>query len=278
MPGRADVETVRDRLYVYGRGTGGGAAGRYRRAAARRRRAYGGALPAGAMLAAALLVVAVADRHDRGMLALGVLLGGLIGGYIALLDSPRGTVGRWRAGHQGERRTARALAPLRGRGYVMLHDIPDRRAGRRERHGNVDHVVVAPGGVFILHSKWLGGEAFVTGDTIHVRMLDDDGALCEWRHVAGAVRGQAARLQADLDRTNVRFVQGVVVFWNTFDAGVVRGDNVVFVHGERLAGWLQEQGAGPGGWRVSEIAARIAELRPHAAPTVGAAARRALPM
>ena len=267
---------MRDRLYPYLSGAGARAAGRHRAANARRRaRTLRHRLLAGSALALVMLAVAVADPHDRGLLALGVLLGGLIGGYIALLESPGGRLELWRAGHEGERRTARALAPLRRRGYALLHDVPDRRAGGRERYGNVDHVVVSPAGVFVLDSKWLAGEARVTGDTIHVQMLDDDGALCEWRHVAGAVRGKAARLQADLGPTSERFVQGVVVFWNPFDAGVVRGDNVVFVHGDRLADWLEAQGAAHDGEWVAQIAARIVDARAAVAPKLREATQRA---
>jgi hypothetical protein len=54
----------------------------------------------------------------------------------------------WRRGAQGERRTARLLAPLERHGYQVFHDlaIPGSAA-------NVDHLVVGPTGVFVIDSK-----------------------------------------------------------------------------------------------------------------------------
>lgn len=54
----------------------------------------------------------------------------------------------WRRGAQGERRTARLLAPLERQGYQVFHDlaIPGSAA-------NLDHLVVGPTGVFMIDSK-----------------------------------------------------------------------------------------------------------------------------
>jgi hypothetical protein len=54
----------------------------------------------------------------------------------------------WRRGAAGERRTARLLDPLQWHGWVVLHDlaVPGSRA-------NVDHLVIGPGGVFVIDSK-----------------------------------------------------------------------------------------------------------------------------
>jgi hypothetical protein len=54
----------------------------------------------------------------------------------------------WRRGAQGERRTARLLAPLEGHGYHVFHDLAI--AGSA---ANVDHLVVGPTGVFVIDSK-----------------------------------------------------------------------------------------------------------------------------
>src|SRR5436190_1851904 len=64
-----------------------------------------------------------------GGLLFQMVLGGLVFGVIA------GTV--WRA--------VSAVA-----GYVVFHDLP---AERGKRKWNVDHVVVGPGGVFVLETK-----------------------------------------------------------------------------------------------------------------------------
>lgn len=54
----------------------------------------------------------------------------------------------WQRGSQGERHTARLLAPLERHGYQVFHDlaIPGSAA-------NVDHLVVGPTGVFVIDSK-----------------------------------------------------------------------------------------------------------------------------
>ena len=54
----------------------------------------------------------------------------------------------WRHGAQGERRTARLLAPLERQGYQVFHDLAI--AGSA---ANVDHLVIGPTGVFVIDSK-----------------------------------------------------------------------------------------------------------------------------
>jgi hypothetical protein len=58
----------------------------------------------------------------------------------------------WRRGAAGERRTARLLDPLQRHGWAVLHDLalPGSRA-------NIDHLVVGPGGVFVIDSKHYRG-------------------------------------------------------------------------------------------------------------------------
>ena len=58
----------------------------------------------------------------------------------------------WRRGAAGERRTARLLAPLERHGWAILHDlaVPGSRA-------NLDHLVIGPGGVFVIDSKQYRG-------------------------------------------------------------------------------------------------------------------------
>ena len=58
----------------------------------------------------------------------------------------------WRRGARGERRTARQLRPLLRRGWVVFHDLAIPRSG-----ANADHLVIGPGGVFLIDSKnWRG--------------------------------------------------------------------------------------------------------------------------
>ena len=58
----------------------------------------------------------------------------------------------WRRGAAGERRTARLLDLLERQGWAVLHDlaVPGSRA-------NIDHLVIGPGGVFVIDSKHYRG-------------------------------------------------------------------------------------------------------------------------
>lgn len=57
----------------------------------------------------------------------------------------------WRFGMRGEQAVAEKLADpsLAAAGYVAFHDIP----GNGKSKWNIDHVVVGPGGVFVLETK-----------------------------------------------------------------------------------------------------------------------------
>jgi hypothetical protein len=73
----------------------------------------------------------------------------------------------WRRGAEGERRTARLLGPLERQGWAVLHDlaVPGSRA-------NLDHLIIGPGGVFVIDSKNYRG---------HLR-LDPTGRLWHGRY------------------------------------------------------------------------------------------------
>jgi len=73
-------------------------------------------------------------------------LGNLIGGVaLALAGEPQSTRA-WERGAVGEQKLAEALAGVDG--LVVLHD---RRV--RGTRGNIDHIVVAPAGVFVVDAK-----------------------------------------------------------------------------------------------------------------------------
>jgi Nuclease-related domain len=275
---------MRDWFYSYYCGAGRGARSKYGVVSGRwRKRIFRRPQLISVGLAAPIVAVAVLEHHHVWLWMFGVLLGSLLTGYIALRESPPAYIENWRTGFEGERRTARVLAPLRRSDYAFLHDLPDHRASDRDYKGNIDHVVMSPAGVFLLDSKWLGGEASIVGDTVHVQMRDDDEDSYDLRRLATEARGRARRLQKDIEQeAGVRWVQPVVVFWNKFEAGRVDGENIVFVHGDRLAGWLQEQrGEMSSDW-VAHVAACIKEARPpehrpwwDRLPTLGLRGRRA---
>jgi hypothetical protein len=58
----------------------------------------------------------------------------------------------WRRGSAGERRTAQLLGPLERHGWAVLHDLAVPRS-----QANIDHLVIGPGGVFVIDSKHYRG-------------------------------------------------------------------------------------------------------------------------
>jgi hypothetical protein len=69
---------------------------------------------------------------------------------------------RWLQGAQGEREVAAVLAELEGDGWRALHDVS---LGR----GNVDHILIGPGGIFTIETKSNRGRVSV--DRIEPAML-----------------------------------------------------------------------------------------------------------
>lgn len=69
---------------------------------------------------------------------------------------------RWRRGADGEREVGRVLAGLESEGWLALHDVS---LGR----GNVDHVLVGPGGIFAIETKSHPGKIGV--DRVDPHML-----------------------------------------------------------------------------------------------------------
>src|SRR5688500_611754 len=67
----------------------------------------------------------------------------------------------WERGAEGESATARVLAALPP-DWVVLHDL--RWPGRR--FANIDHLVIGPGGVFVVDSKNWTGRVAVDGGVL----------------------------------------------------------------------------------------------------------------
>lgn len=86
-------------------------------------------------------------RHARREQAVRSRYGKLGGVVLALSDDPHST-SAWAYGANGELALGKLLDPLREEGMAVLHDrrIPGSRA-------NIDHIVVAPWGVFVIDAK-----------------------------------------------------------------------------------------------------------------------------
>jgi hypothetical protein len=159
----------------------------------------------------------------------------------------------WRRGAVGERRTARRLAALERHGWAVLHDlaVPHSQA-------NIDHLVIGPGGVFVIDSKQYRARL----------QLDGSGRLWHGRYpLAPALRAvsfeadQAALVVTDPDVVvvPVMAVHGAQVPW-----GRVVMDGVPVVPARRLPSMLRELPAVLGPERVAVLADQ-ARVRFHAA-------------
>jgi hypothetical protein len=176
---------------------------------------------------------------------LGLVLGGLaaIVATWVLRFRPSPDASAWQRGAAGERRTARLLDPLARHGWVVLHDlaIPGSQA-------NLDHLVVGPGGVFLIDSKQYRGRL----------QLDPTGRLWHGRSpLAPTLRAvdfeadQAARVLPDpgLVVVPIVAVHGAQVPW-----GKVVVNGVPVVAARRLPSMLRALPPVLGPERVAELA------------------------
>jgi Nuclease-related domain len=158
----------------------------------------------------------------------------------------------WRRGAGGERCTARLLSPLERQGWAVLHDLalPGSRA-------NIDHLVIGPGGVFVIDSKQYRGRL----------QLDPSGRLWHDRYpLTPTLRAvefeadQAARVLADSQVVvPIVAIHGAQIPW-----GKAVVDGVPVVSARRLPSMLRALPAVLGPERVADLANR-ARVRFHAA-------------
>ncbi|MEV0740978.1 nuclease-related domain-containing protein [Streptomyces sp. NPDC050549] len=92
----------------------------------------------------------------------------------------------WYVGLEGERRVGRELARLSPRGWRVLHGVP------KGNGGDIDHLLIGPGGVFSINTKCHQGASVWVGDTM-----------------ARVNRGQPAPY-ARASRAEAAYVQGVL--------------------------------------------------------------------
>ena len=186
---------------------------------------------------------------------LGLLLGGLMAvavGY-ALRFRPSPEAVAWRQGAAGERRTARLLAALERHGWAILHDlaVPGSRA-------NIDHLVIGPGGVFVIDSKQYRGRL----------QLDRSGRLWHGRSPLAptlrAVSFEADRAAQVLPDPGVVVLPVVAVHGAQVPWGKVVVDGVPVVAASRLPSMLRAIPAVLGPERVV-VLANQARVRFHAA-------------
>lgn len=189
----------------------------------------------------ALLALAVAVLLGFGAVRDGptFMLGLFAGGFACIYGEFRYSVPwfieRHRQGALGENWTAAKLKPLERAGYEVWHDVPT-------EWGNWDHVVAGPNGIFLIDTKAWSGTLSIDGDHLYVNR-SSDGSDDYRRDVGRPARRQAIDLKRSIEEFSGcrSWVQAVVCLWGRFDEGLVRGDNVTFIHGTRLGEWLRSQ-------------------------------------
>jgi hypothetical protein len=105
-------------------------------------------------------------------------------------------------GALGEQQTAYALAMLPASGWFVLHDV--RWPGRR--FANIDHVVVGPGGVFVIDSKAWSGRIEVRGGVLRQNGFKRESAVADAAEAAMAVAEQVPGLDPYLAKPVLCFV------------------------------------------------------------------------
>jgi Nuclease-related domain len=182
---------------------------------------------------AAILGVGAAGGVLGSLVAprLGLVLGALAamaaGWMMRFQPSPEAVA--WRRGAAGERRTARLLGPLERHGWAVLHDlaVPGSRA-------NLDHLVIGPGGVFVIDSKQDRGRL----------QLDPTGRLWHGRYslapILRAVSFEADQAARVLPDPGVAVVPVVAVHGARVPWGKVVIDGVPVVSAKRLPSMLRQ--------------------------------------
>lgn len=188
------------------------------------------------LLTAPFLLLAAHFHKSGWWFDAGIMVGAAMAFWMIAKDSPPEHIERMRTGYQGEQMTAKALKRLPA-GWTVLHDLD---AGRR---GNLDHIAVGPGGVFLLDSKWFVGETTVETGIVRVRRYED----AELTYIAEGLPQRMrslARHVHDEVREKVRmsvWVTPVVVLWGGYEAQVEEVEGVAYIHGERLNDWLRSR-------------------------------------
>lgn len=86
-----------------------------------------------------------------------------------------------RLGYRGEHAVGEALATLLAGGYRVFHDFPEKTLG------NIDHVVVGPGGVFAIETKTRSRRTAPPGVADHIVRYDGKVLRFPWGEDGGAV-------------------------------------------------------------------------------------------
>ncbi|NOK32369.1 NERD domain-containing protein [Corallococcus exercitus] len=108
----------------------------------------------------------------------------------------------WRLGAEGEEQVGALLEGLRPHGWAVEHDVTIGQKG-----ANVDHLVIGPPGVFVINTKLVSADVWVSGPVVKVGAFRTD--FVE-KLEAEAMRVRKKLLAATGQRA--LWVQGLLVF------------------------------------------------------------------
>ena len=108
------------------------------------------------------------------------------------------------------------------------------------RAGSFEHLVVGRSGAFLVETRRYAGRAMLRDGALAVRR---DGAWRADEGLAQRLRASARDARRLIGAANINWVAPVVVLWCEFPAQVAEHGGVTYVHGSRLAPWLEAQPA-----------------------------------
>ena len=129
---------------------------------------------------------------------------------------------RYERGAEGERATGAILDGLRAEGWTVFHDV--RWPGRPR--ANLDHVVVGPGGIFVIDSKNWSGRIEVRENTFWCHGRRQDKAVAAAGEAALAVAGTVSAPAAGTVRSALCFVRDEPVAGWCYDVMVCSTANL----------------------------------------------------
>jgi hypothetical protein len=194
-------------------------------------------------LASRMLVIGVAALATLAVASLALGLGSwalvgveaVVGGGLLVAERVVGPrFEHWLQGAQGEERVGAVLAGLEADGWVAIHDVS---LGR----GNVDHVLVGPGGIFAIETKSHRGRIAVAG-------------IEEW------MLRQAYAERKLIERVTGMEVEALLVFSEAYLVGRVpaRRLGVTVLPARMLAWYLSRRRPLISAERAREVAERLA--------------------
>ena len=158
--------------------------------------------------------------------------------WIVLIDrTAAAVVDRWGRGAAGEELVGEALDGLREGGWFALHDV-------QLDHGNIDHVLVGPAGIFTIETKSHRGR--LHAGAIDARMLKQ--AYAQAKSVERITGLRAYRCSCSASAYLI--------------PAVTRRDGVVILPSRMLAKHLRERGGTIPAERVDDVYRRLAAALP----------------